>query len=191
MGVVGAKREGTTLSGTTTASTDANPYLDDKVELPTQLQNSHELANNETALPALVLPTAADPVELPDTSVEARNGSHGAAAQLSSQVNTLYAPHLVPPTSPGGVSDLTSADDDHVQEGDTENVSPVSPVARKPADGSSQLQVPGSGPEQATEATSSLSREKSTELKKNKSRIWKMLGGGSVHDKLKPASGTQ
>lgn len=170
------------------ASTGTKPYLDDKAELPAQ-GNSHELANTERVMPILVLPTPQDPAELPASEVNPHEG----AARAGGAASTIWAPHLQPPTSPGGVSDVTSADDDQENEGPTENVSPLSPIARKPVGGPSELQLPGSDAEQVTGTVTDLAitREKSAVLKKNKSKIWKMLGGGSLHDRLKPASGTQ
>lgn len=189
------------------------PYLDDKAEMPAGADggNRHEIdsfgtsaARNKTELDGTSAPLGPAAVELPAEPVSGQTSS-SQSRTVSTATTFEYNPSpsyaLQPPASPGPDAGQVSP----VSEGvGTYNslagsVSPVTPIVRKPVGGTvstipeqQQHQYGNAGGQDmltvdAVDGTPK--RGKTAILRKEKSRIWKMLGGGSTKGKLNPSSG--
>lgn len=191
---------------------DGQPYLDDKAEMPTEGGNRHEIdsfgtsaARNKTELDGTSAPRGPAVVELPAEPVSGQTSSSQSrtASTATSATTFEYNPNpsyaLQSPASPHPEAGQVSP----VSEGvGTYNslagsVSPVTPIARKPVGGTvntipEQQQHGDAGRQDLLTVDAgdgAPKRGKSAILRKEKSRIWKMLGGGSTKGKLNPASG--
>ncbi|KAI3392568.1 hypothetical protein diail_5480 [Diaporthe ilicicola] len=192
---------------------DGQPYMDDKAEMPTDSGNRHEIdsygtsaARNKTELDGTSAPLAA--VELPAEPVSRQNSASQSrtASTATSGTTFEYNPSppyaLQPPASPhpdaGQLSPLSEGVGTYNSLAGS--VSPVTPISRKPVGGTvrtipeQQQQQQHGGPERwemaMTDAADEVpKRGRTALLKKEKPRIWKMLGGGSTKGKLSPASG--
>lgn len=195
---------------------DGQPYLDDKAEMPTEGGNRHEIdsfgtsaARNKTELDGTSAPRGPAVAELPAEPVSGSNSSSQSrtASTATSGTTFEYNPNpsyaLRPPASPRPEAGQVSP----VSEGvGTYNslagsVSPVTPIARKPVGGTvntipekqqQQYHVDAGRQDMLTvdAADGVPKRGKTAILRKEKSRIWKMLGGGSTKGKLNPSSGS-
>lgn len=191
-----------------------HPYLDDKAEMPAGADggNRHEIdsmgtsaARNKVELDGTSAPQGGPAVaELPAEPVSEQTSSRTASSATTFEYNPSPSYALQPPASPRPEAGQVSP----VSEGvGTYNslagsVSPVTPIARKPVHG-----TVGTTPEQEQQqqqqhgvtggqnmltpdaADGAPKRGKSEMLRKEKSRIWKMLGGGSTKGKLNPSGG--
>lgn len=187
---------------------DGQPYIDDKAEMPTDGGNRHGIdcygtsaARNKTELDGTSAPLAA--VELPAEPVSGRISSRTASTATSGTTfeynpNPSYA--LQQPASPHPDAGLVSPLSEGVGTYNSlaGSVSPVTPISRKPVGGTvrtipeqEQEQQQCLDPEMAMTdgADGAPKRGRTALLRKEKSRIWKRLGGGSTKGKLNPASG--
>lgn len=195
---------------------DGQPYLDDKAEMPTDGGNRHEIdsfgtsaARNKTELDGTSAPLAPGAVELPAEPVSEQTSSSRTASTATSGTAFEYNPNpsyaLQPPASPhpdaGQVSPVSEGVGTYNSLAGS--VSPVTPIVRKPVGGTGSA-VPEEQQQQQHQqygdawrqdllmpdaADGAPKRGKSAMLRKEKSRIWKMLGGGSTKGKLNPSSG--
>lgn len=192
------------------------PYLDDKAEMPAGADgaNRHEIdslgtsaARNKTELDGTSAPQGgltvaelpAEPVSGQTSSSQSRTVS--TATTFEYNPNPSYA--LQPPASPRPEADLVSPISEGVGTYNSlaGSVSPVTPIARKPVGGTvstipeqeqQQYQYGGAWRQDmltVDAADEAPKRGKSAMLRKEKSRIWKMLGGGSTKGKLNPSGG--
>lgn len=194
---------------------DGQPYLDDKAEMATDGGNRHEIdsfgtsaARNKTELDGTSAPRAPGAVELPaepvsgqTSSLQSRTAStatSGATSGTTFEYNPSPSYALQPPTSPhpdaGQVSPVSEGVGTYNSLAGS--VSPVTPIARKPVGGTvktipeQQQQYGEAGRQDMLTVDASdgaPKRGKTAILRKEKSRIWKMLGGGSTKGKLNPA----
>ncbi|KAL1864421.1 hypothetical protein Daus18300_007653 [Diaporthe australafricana] len=189
---------------------DGQPYIDDKAEMPTDGGNRHEIdsygtsaARNKTELDGTSAPLAAA-VELPAEPVSGQTSSRTASTATSGtlfEYNPSPSYALQPPGSPQPEAGLVSPLSEGVGTYNSlaGSVSPVTPISRKPVGGTvrtipeqqQQQQQQYLDPEMAMTdgADGAPKRGRTALLRKEKSRIWKMLGGGSTKGKLNPASG--
>lgn len=195
---------------------DGQPYLDDKAEMPTDGGNRHEIdsfgtsaARNKTELDGTSAPQGPGAVELPAEPVVSGQASSSSrtASTATSGTTFEYNPNpsyaLQPPASPrpgdaGQVSPVSEGVGTYNSLAGS--VSPVTPIVRKPVGGTTSL-IPEQQQQQQygnaggqdllmpDAADGAPKRGKSAMLRKEKSRIWKMLGGGSTKGKLNPSSG--
>lgn len=195
---------------------DGRPYLDNKAEMPTDGGNRHEIdsfgtsaARNKTELDGTSAPRGPAAVELPAEPVSGQSSSASQSRTASTatsgtmfEYNPSPAYELRSPGSPHPDAAQVSP----VSEGvGTYNslagtVSPVTPIARKPVGGTTSP-IPEQQQEQRQQhgdagrqdlltvdtADGAPRRGKTAMLRKEKSRIWKMLGGGSTKGKLNPS----
>lgn len=193
------------------------PYLDDKAEMPAGADGGsrHEIdslgtsaARNKAELHGTSAPQGGPTVaELPAEPVSGQTSSRTVSSATTFEYNPNPSYALQPPASPRPEADMVSP----VSEGvGTYNslagsVSPVTPIARKPVGGTvttipeqqqqeQQQRQDGvaGGHDMLTPdaADGAPKRGKSEILRKEKSRIWKMLGGGSTKGKLNPSGGS-
>lgn len=191
-----------------------HPYLDDKAEMPAGAdgRNRHEIdslgtsaARNKAELDGTSAPHGGPTVaELPAEPVSGQTSSRTVSSATTFEYNPNPSYALQPPASPRPEAEMVSP----VSEGvGTYNslagsVSPVTPIARKPV-GRTVTTIPEQEQQQQRSngiaggqdmltpdaADGAPKRGKSEILRKEKSRIWKMLGGGSTKGKLNPSSG--
>lgn len=193
---------------------DGQPYLDDKAEMPTDGGNRHEIdsfgtsaARNKTELDGTSAPLGPGAVELPAEPVSGQISSSSRTASTATSGTAFeYNPNpsyaLQPPASPhpdaGQVSPVSEGVGTYNSLAGS--VSPVTPIVRKPVGGTAsmipeqqqQQQYGNAGGQDLLRpdaADGAPKRGKSAMLRKEKSRIWKMLGGGSTKGKLNPSSG--
>lgn len=190
-----------------------HPYLDDKAEMPAGAdgRKRHEIdslgtsaARNKVELDGTSAPQGGIAVaELPAEPVSGQTSSRTVSSATTFEYNPNPSYALQPPGSPRPEVDQVSP----VSEGvGTYNslagsVSPVTPIARKPVGGTvntiperehEQEQYGSAGGQNMLTpdaADGAPKRGKSEMLRKEKSRIWKMLGGGSTKGKLNPSGG--
>lgn len=193
---------------------DGQPYLDDKAEMPTDGGNRHEIdsfgtsaARNKTELDGTSAPLGPGAVELPAEPVSGQISSSSRTASTATSGTAFeYNPNpsyaLQPPASPhpdaGQVSPVSEGVGTYNSLAGS--VSPVTPIVRKPVGGTASM-IPEQQQQQQygnaggqdlltpDAADGAPKRGKSAMLRKEKSRIWKMLGGGSTKGKLNPSSG--
>lgn len=212
--VAAAGATGAGIRKVSKTGSDGQPYLDDKAEMPTDGGNRHEIdsfgtsaARNKTELDGTSAPRGGPAaVELPAEPVSGQTSSSSqsrTASTATSATTFEYNPSpsyaLQPPASPhpdaGQVSPVSEGVGTYNSLAGS--VSPVTPIARKPVGGTVK-----SIPEQQQQQHSDAGRQdmltvdtadgapkrgKSAMLRKEKSRIWKMLGGGSTKGKLNPS----
>lgn len=193
---------------------DGQPYLDDKAEMPTEGGNRHEIdsfgtsaARNRTELDGTSAPRGgpgavelpADPVSSSQTSGSQSRTASSATSGTTFEYNPSPSYALQPPASPhpdaGQVSPVSESVGTYNSLAGS--VSPVTPIARKPVGGivnaipEQQRQQDGDAGRQdmltVDTADGAPKRGKTAILRKEKSRIWKMLGGGSTKGKLNPS----
>lgn len=216
--VVAAAAAGAGIRKVSKTGSDRQPYLDDKAEMPTDGGNRHEIdsfgtsaARNKTELDGTSAPRGPAAVELPAEPVSAQTSSSSSQSQsrtastATSGTTFEYNPSpsyaLQSPASPhpdaGQVSPVSEGVGTYNSLAGS--VSPVTPIARKPVGGAvntipeQQQQQHGDAGRQdmltVDTADGAPKRGKTAMLRKEKSRIWKMLGGGSTKGKLNPSSG--
>ncbi|KAK2610761.1 hypothetical protein N8I77_004162 [Diaporthe amygdali] len=195
---------------------DGQLYIDDKAEMPTDAGNRHEVhaqgtsaARNKTELDGTSAPLGPAAVELPAEPVSGQNSALQSRTASTATSGTMfeYNPNpsysLQAPASPHPDANTVSPVSEGVGTFNSMagSVSPVTPIARKPVGGTiravpeqqhqqQQYKDPGRQITVMTDADDEAPRRgKSAILRKEKSRIWKMLGGGSTKGKLNPASG--
>ncbi|POS71164.1 hypothetical protein DHEL01_v210438 [Diaporthe helianthi] len=192
------------------------PYIDDKAEMPAGADgaNRHEIdsvgtsaARNKTELDGTSAPQGGPAIaELPADPVSGQTSSRTVSSATTFEYNPTPSYALLPPTSPRPEAGQVSP----VSEGvGTYNslagpVSPVTPIARKPVGGTvgatpmqeqqqqqQQHGVAGGYDLLTPDAADEAPRRGNSEiLRKEKSRIWKMLGGGSTKGRLNPSGGS-
>ncbi|KAG8164787.1 hypothetical protein KVR01_005062 [Diaporthe batatas] len=212
-GAVGVRKVSNTSSD---GAQQPHPYLDDKAEMPAGADgaNRHEIdslgtsaARNKVELDGTSAPQGGLAIaELPAEPVSGHTSSRTVSSATTFEYNPNPSYALQPPASPRPDAEMVSP----VSEGvGTYNslagsVSPVTPIARKPVGGmvstipeqeqqEQQQQQNGvtAGQDMLTPdaADGAPKRGKSEILRTEKSRIWKMLGGGSTKGKLNPSGG--
>lgn len=189
------------------------PYLDDKAEMPAGADGGsrHEIdslgtsaARNKAELHGTSAPLGPAAVELPAEPVSGETSS-SQSRTVSTATTFEYNPSpsyaLQPPASPGPEPGQVSPVSEGVGTYNSlaDSVSPVTPIVRKPVGGTvgtipeqQQNEQDGDAGAQGMLTVDAADgvpkRGKTAILRKEKSRIWKMLGGGSTKGKLNPSS---